>query len=598
MQESELAGGPRPSPGAPRSADRMQELVALFEAHAALAEPALLADLARSPDGVVRAQAVLHSLTEVPFHFDRALWAQLEQKQREAVVVAVPVPTPSVTPESAAARKEAMRRAAAAVYDNRPRGDADAQAGPEPDALDEHQEGDGELAEEGKLVDAQAEAKEFRVVPRGEWRPLAADHASRLEVVADMTGNSTCEGTTQDFVDYFQDRYRQISKMLRQRRDMRNAVAVERVKAGQQEVQLIGMVVELATTKNGHKRIQIEDETGAITCLVRADERQLMAMADTLVQDEVIGVVGQASSKGDLLFLESIVRPDIPLPDGTPKTLADVPVMAAFLSDIHVGSKTFLNENWKSMLRWLNGESGSKREREAAGRVKYLVIPGDLVDGVGIYPGQQDELTIADIYDQYGAFGDWMANVPDHVDVVIQPGNHDASRPAEPQPAFTQEVRGRFEHHDARFLANPATFRMHGVTTLGYHGSSLIDFATSVANLEYEKPLETMEQMLKTRHLAPLYGERTPVAPEHHDYLVISEVPDLFVTGHVHVPGIRSYRGVQMVNSGTWQSQTSYQKMLNFTPEPAKMPLIDLQTLRGTLVDFQSPQVAGAATPA
>lgn len=579
---------------------RQRDLVALFEAHGALAEPALLAELSAAPDGAVRVQHVLQSLTEVPFHFDRALWTQLETRQREAaVVVSVPAPAPTATPESAQARKEAMRRAAAAVYDNRPRGDADSQAGPEPDALDEHQDGDGEdLDGEGPAVDAQAEAKAFRVVPRGEWRPLAAEHASRLEVVADMTGNSTCEGTTQDFVTYFQDRYRQIAKMLRARRDMRNATPVERVKAGQQEVQVIGMVVELATTKNGHKRIQLEDETGAITALVRADEKQLMAMADTLVQDEVIGVIGQASSKGDLLFLNGIVRPDIPLPDGQPKQTSDVPLMAAFLSDIHVGSKTFLNENWKSMLRWMNGESGSKREREAAGRVKYLVIPGDLVDGVGIYPGQQEELTIPDIYDQYGAFGDWMASVPDHVDIVIQPGNHDASRPAEPQPAFAQEVRTRFEHHDARFLANPATFKMHGVTTLGYHGSSLIDFATSVANLEYEKPLDTMEQMLKSRHLAPLYGERTPVAPEHHDYLVISQVPDLFVTGHVHVPGIRGYRGVQMVNSGTWQSQTSYQKMLNFTPEPAKMPLIDLQTLRGTLVDFQSAGNAGAVTPA
>lgn len=579
-------------------ADRRPSLVALFEAHGALAEPTLLNELAEAPDGAVRCQAVLASLTEVPFHFDRALWSQLEQRQREAaVVVSVPAPTPTVSAGSAQARKEAMRRAAAAVYDSSRKArmaDAGDGGAAEPDALDEHQEGDGDDAAEQPRVDAQADAKAFRVVPRGEWRPLAADHASRLEVVADMTGNSTCEGTTQDFVDYFRDRYRQIAKMLRARRDLRNATAVDRVKASQQEVQVIGMVVELATTKNGHKRIQVEDETGAITCLVRADERQLMALADTLVQDEVIGVVGQASGKGDLLFLESIVRPDIPLPDGQQKQHADVPLMAAFLSDIHVGSKTFLAENWKKMLQWMNGESGSKREREAAGRVKYLVIPGDLVDGVGIYPGQQDELTIPDIYDQYGAFGDWMANVPDHIDVVIQPGNHDASRPAEPQPAFTQEVRTRFEHHDARFLANPATFRMHGVTTLGYHGSSLIDFATSVANLEYEKPLDTMEQMLKSRHLAPLYGERTPVAPEHHDYLVISQVPDLFVTGHVHVPGIRGYRGVQMVNSGTWQSQTTYQKMLNFTPEPAKMPLIDLQTLRGTLVDFQSPEVAGS----
>jgi DNA polymerase II small subunit len=564
-----------------QESERRRELVALFEGHGALAEPALLSELAASPDGAVRVQSVLAGLAEV----------QLEQRHREAATArAVPAPEPTLTAEAAQARKEAMRRAAAAVYDSsrKARMAGEDAVEEDPDATD----GD-EADAEAPLVDAQAEAKAFRVVPRGEWRPLAAEHAGRLEVRADMTGNSTCEGTTQDFVTYFQDRYRQIAKMLRQRRELRNAIQVERVKPGAQEVQVIGMVVELATTKNGHKRIQVEDESGAITCLVKADERQLMALADTLVQDEVVGVVGQASSKGDLLFVESLVRPDVPLPDGTPKAFADVPLYAAFLSDIHVGSKTFLNENWKSMLRWLNGESGSKREREAAGRVKYLVIPGDLVDGVGIYPGQQDELTIPDIYDQYGAFGDWMANVPDHIDVVIQPGNHDASRPAEPQPAFSQEVRGRFEHHDARFLANPATFRMHGVTTLGYHGSSLIDFATSVANLEYEKPLDTMEQMLKSRHLAPLYGERTPVAPEHHDYLVISEVPDLFVTGHVHVPGIRGYRGVQMVNSGTWQSQTTYQKMLNFTPEPAKMPLIDLQTLRGTLVDFQSPQTAG-----
>jgi DNA polymerase II small subunit len=155
-------------------------------------------------------------------------------------------------------------------------------------------------------------------------------------------------------------------------------------------------------------------------------------------------------------------------------------------------------------------------------------------------------------------------------------------------------VKSRFDHHNAHFLGNPATFRMHGVTTIGYHGFSLVDFATSVANLEYDKPLPVMQQMLQSRHLAPMYGGRTPVAPEHHDYLVISEVPDLFVTGHVHVPGIANYRGVQMVNCGTWQSQTLYQKMLNFTPDPCRMPLIDLQTLRGTLVDFQSPASAGA----
>ncbi|MCA1812128.1 MAG: DNA-directed DNA polymerase II small subunit [Halobacteriales archaeon] len=566
--------------------DVRRELVALFEAHGALAEPGLLSDLAASPDGAVRVQAVLAGLHEVPFYLDRALWSGLEQQHREAAAPAPPPAAPSS--EAERARKEAMRRAAAAIYDSAPKAEAEGGDGDEADP-DEAEA----TADAAPPHGAREDARSFKVLPRGEWRPLAAEHAGRLEVVADMTGNSTCEGTTDDFVTYFQDRYSQISKMLRQRRELRNAGPIERIKPGAQEVQAIGMIVEVATTKNGHKRIEVEDESGAIPVLVRNDDRPLMAMADTLVQDEVIGVVGQATSKGDLLFAESLVRPDIPLPDAERKRGAEVPLMAAFLSDIHVGSHTFLNENWKRMLGWLNGNAASKRERDAAGRVKYLVIPGDLVDGVGIYPGQQDELSIPDIYDQYGAFGDWMGAVPDHVEVVVQPGNHDASRPAEPQPAFSKEVRDRFEHHAARFVANPATFRLHGVTTLGYHGNSLIDFATSVVNLEYEKPLPVMKQMLQSRHLAPLYGERTPVAPEHKDYLVISEVPDLFVTGHVHVPGIEGYRGVQMVNCGTWQSQTAYQRMLNFTPDPARMPLIDLQTLRGTLVDFQSPATAG-----
>ncbi len=562
----------------------MKELVALFESHGALADPDLLRELAEAEDGAVRVQAVIAGLEEVPFHFDKSLWALLEEKANEKATAAAEVPEPNPNAEADRARKEAFRKAAAAIYDGQtPVRDVDE----DDDAVDDHDS--LQIREPGALEDAHQRAREFNVVPRSEWQAIAKDHASRLTVHQDMTGNSTCEGTTGDFVTYFQDRYRKIAKMLRQHRELANPTAVERIRPGQAEVQMIGMVVEVQTTKNGHKLLEIEDETGSIKALVRADERQLMTMADSVVRDEVIGIVGQAGNKGDILFLESIIRPDIPRPDHTAARGADVPLMAAFLSDIHVGSDTFLSENWEKMLQWLNGHAGSKRERDAAGRVKYLVIPGDLVDGVGIYPGQNEELTIGDIYDQYAAFGDWMKSVPDWIDIIVQPGNHDASRPAEPQPAFTQEVTEKFGHHETRFLANPATFSMHGVKTLGYHGSSLIDFATSVTNLEYEKPLPAMKQMLQSRHLAPLYGERTPVAPEHHDYLVIDDVPDLFVTGHVHVPGIDSYRGVTMINCGTWQSQTGYQKMLNFTPDPARMPLVDLQTLRGTLVDFQTP---------
>ncbi len=547
-------------------ADARRDLVGLFEDHGALLDPDLLDHLVADSDGLARAQLVLASLGEVPFHFDKALWEDLERKEREA---AAPDPVPAPADESAKARKEALKQALGKIYDAGPAADADE----EDDVVDDHDE---DLNPTDDKPRAGQEAAAFTLKRRSEWRPSAAGHEARLEIVNDMTGNSTCDGATSDFVDYFQDRYEQIAKMLRQRRDLRNAVPVEAIRPGQQEVSVIAMVESTATTKNGHRRIELEDPSGTITALVRADEKALTAFADSLVSDEVVGVVGQASGKGDLLFVTDIIRPDIPRRHPDEMNHADAPVSAAFLSDIHVGSNTFLPENWARMIGWLNGDAATRRERDAAGRIKYLVIPGDLVDGIGIYPGQNEELTIGDIYDQYREFGRWMQNIPDHVEVVVQPGNHDAARPAEPQPAFSEEVREAFDHHGTHFVANPAWFKMHDVLTLGYHGFSLIDFATTVTNLDYEDPLPTMEQMLQCRHMAPLYGERTPVAPEHHDHLVISEVPDLFVTGHVHVPGIRKYRGVTNINCGTWQAQTLYQKMLNFTPDPAKMPLVDL----------------------
>ena len=87
-------------------------------------------------------------------------------------------------------------------------------------------------------------------------------------------------------------------------------------------------------------------------------------------------------------------------------------------------------------------------------------------------------------------------------------------------------------------------------------------------------------------HLLPIYGQKTPIAPEAKDHMVIRRVPDIFVTGHVHSFGAKLYRDVIMLNSSTWQSQTDYQKMLNFVPDPAKVPVINLQTKKPYQMNF------------
>jgi DNA polymerase II small subunit len=95
-----------------------------------------------------------------------------------------------------------------------------------------------------------------------------------------------------------------------------------------------------------------------------------------------------------------------------------------------------------------------------------------------------------------------------------------------------------------------------------------------------------MEILVRKRHLAPIFGDKTPLAPEHRDWLVIDEVPDIFVTGHVHLTGARSYKSVTLLHDSAWQSQTDYQRMMNLVPDPARVPVVNLRSREVSLVQF------------
>lgn len=40
------------------------------------------------------------------------------------------------------------------------------------------------------------------------------------------------------------------------------------------------------------------------------------------------------------------------------------------------------------------------------------------------------------------------------------------------------------------------------------------------------------------------------------------------------------------MNTGTWQSQTSFQKQMNIQPTPARAMMVDLRTLEPQIFDF------------
>jgi len=211
-----------------------------------------------------------------------------------------------------------------------------------------------------------------------------------------------------------------------------------------------------------------------------------------------------------------------------------------------------------------------------------------MVEGVGVYPGQDEELSIIDIYEQYERFSEHLKAVPGDIEIVMIPGNHDAVRLAEPQPAFDERLREIMSAHDARFSGNPSVVTLEGVDVLMYHGMSLDEVIAEFPEdrASYDEPHKAMNALLRKRHVAPKYGGKLRLAPEEKDYLVIDDVPDVFHTGHVHKLGVGSYRNVRTINSGCWQAQTAFQKSVNIDPDVGYAPIVDLDTLDVTIRKF------------
>jgi len=137
-------------------------------------------------------------------------------------------------------------------------------------------------------------------------------------------------------------------------------------------------------------------------------------------------------------------------------------------------------------------------------------------------------------------------------------------------------------------LGNTAMVSLNGVKVLAFHGQSIDDVVRTTPGLSFDKPAKVMRSLLQARHLSPIYGSQTPLAPEVEDMMVIDEVPDIFHAGHVHVVDLDLYRGVLIVNSGAWQHQTPFQAGVGMMPTPGMAVLINLKTFKVWTKDFSS----------
>ncbi len=427
-----------------------------------------------------------------------------------------------------------------------------------------------------------APSAEMHPINRENAKAALRDFSPQIQVIRNIENIEKFRGTVDDFVEYFRNRYQKLSRILRQHGELANARKIATI-LPEEEAIVIGMITEKRTTKNGHVLLEIEDETSSMPVLLPKSNRELLEDAQGILLDTVLGFIGKRGK--DFFIARKVIWPDVP--HKINKRTAQIPVNVAFLSDIHVGSQEFLEKTFLNFINFLRGKADKQSERILGLSTKYVLFAGDVVDGIGIYPNQQYDLVVDDINDQYDLFAHYLDYLPEDVTAVIIPGNHDMVRRAEPQPIIPETFAKHLHSLPNVVLAsNPSMVALHGVKVLLYHCTPLMDLVNHLPGHSFEKPGTIMREMLRARHLSPLYGEHTPIAPEKEDHLVIEELPDIFHGGHVHINDVGKYRGIAIVNSGTMQAQTEYQRQLNIVPTPGKVTLLNLQTFGPRLLDF------------
>ncbi len=204
-----------------------------------------------------------------------------------------------------------------------------------------------------------------------EFYPYAKDVTADFKILEDATGKLSSNGTLEEYLFYFQDRFKRLEHLFRQRIDVKGATSIlEALKSpAKTKLKIICMLTEKRDSKN-HTILSVEDLQGSATVLVpqKAPE-EVKKKALMLLPDQVV-CLAVIKTRTNLFMVEDIIFPEI---GRKQQQRAQEQVYAVLTSDIHIGSTKFTKESFKRFILWLKGKYGTPEMREIASRVKYLL---------------------------------------------------------------------------------------------------------------------------------------------------------------------------------------------------------------------------------
>jgi len=393
---------------------------------------------------------------------------------------------------------------------------------------------------------------------------------SDYKVLFDPSNKITSAEGISGYNSLFTSRFNKLKKIISDRPESKMLKSIASIKTAKSDddMYVCGLVTSKISERNVTKLL-LEDPSGSLEGIIFDNE--LRKTADLLLNDQfIMARVGIGKNSG--LIIKDLISPDVP---DKASNRSESETFAVFLSDLHIGSKYFMEEEFSDFISWLSSPDPVAR------KIRFLLIGGDLVDGVGIYPNQDKELLCQTIEEQLKKMESLISKIPNHIKIFIIPGNHDPGRRALPQPAIPKKYNSEvWEKENVIMVGNPAVVSLNGVKVLMFHGQSIDDIVKTTPGLSYDRPTDVMKHLLRARHLSPIYGSQTPIAPEVEDFMVIQDIPDIFHVGHVHRAQLDMYKGILLINSGSWQNQTPFQSSVGMTPNPGIALMVNLKTFQ------------------
>lgn len=376
---------------------------------------------------------------------------------------------------------------------------------------------------------------------------------AKLEIISSPSTQISLQITKDILVNYFRDKYQKLKRILELRYSYQTIENILQRGTPGENVKLIGMIFE--KKENSDLKFIVEDETGIISIKIPRRNSQLFNEARKYMSDQVIYIEGSLE-ENQTVEVKTLALPDI-LPAHEPKK-TKMGIYAAFISDLHIGHSRFQEKSFEKFVNWLRTKGKEK--------IKYLLVAGDLINN----PKEEEN---------YDLLYTYLREIPRSIEIIMIPGENDATLPMLPQPPITKNTEKLIEMPNVKILGNPALLKVHNTSILLFHGLHMEKLAEEIGA---KNPLELAEFLLKSRHLCPCYG-LIPIIPHPGDLLAISTVPDILHLGHFHLTLHGEYQGVHVISSGTWIASREKETKTSLY---CQVPIINLKTFEVKILNF------------